>query len=65
MTSWDEMSAADFDRKRMVRGHKRDQADQAGLFYVPTPTKDPAPARKQRAQLEGQTDIFAELEVQS
>jgi hypothetical protein len=55
---WLATSAADYDRRRAVRGHKRDAADQGGLFYVPTPTAErPAPARE---ELAGQASLFGD-----
>ena len=55
--SWLATSPADFDKRRAVKGHKRDGADQGSLFYAPTPTADrkAAPARE---ELPGQLDIF-------
>jgi hypothetical protein len=54
-----ETSPADYDRRLMVRGHKRDAGDQADLFYVPTPTREVKPAR--REEIPGQLDMLAEL----
>jgi len=36
-TSWLATSPADYDRRLMMRGHKRNSADQGDLFYVATP----------------------------
>jgi hypothetical protein len=40
-TPWGAMSPADFDQRLTARGHKREHEDQAGLFYVPAPTRAP------------------------
>jgi hypothetical protein len=54
--SWLDTSQADFDKRLAVKGHKRDSADQAGLFFTPTPTAArPAPAR---VELPGQDVLF-------
>jgi hypothetical protein len=59
MPGWLETSPADYDKRLMVRGHKRDSGDQGDLFYVPTPTKPAKPAR--REELPGQLDMFGEV----
>jgi hypothetical protein len=54
--SWLQTSRADYDARLTAKGHKRDGADQAGLFYVATPTADrPAPVRE---ELDGRGDLF-------
>jgi hypothetical protein len=55
-TSWLATSPADYDRRLMVRGHKRDSAEQGDLFYVATPTA--APKAIKREELPGQLDMF-------
>lgn len=54
--AWDQTSPADYDKRLAVRGHKRPPADQGGLFYVPTPTRDRKPATAE--QLDGQGALF-------
>ena len=40
--SWLATSAADYDKRLVVKGHQRTAADQGGLFFVATPTADRA-----------------------
>ena len=42
MTTWDDYGPAEFDKRRMPRGHKTPPAAQAGLFVIaatPKPVK--------------------------
>ena len=53
---WLATSPADYDRRMAVKGHKRDSADQAALFFTATPTTGrPAPVRE---ELPGQAPLF-------
>ena len=54
--AWLDLGPAEFDARRMPRGHKPGTEGQAGLFFVAVPPKPvrSAPA----AELPGQSDIF-------
>ena len=54
--TWADCSRADFDRRLAARGHKNG-GDQAGLFAVATPEREPKPTAT-RDEITGQTDIF-------
>lgn len=54
---WDQTSPADYDKRLAVKGHKRPPADQGGLFYVPTPTREATPATA-APELDGQGELF-------
>lgn len=54
--TWEQTSPADYDRRLAFKGHKRAPADQGGLFYVPTPTRQRQAARV--PQMPGQGDLF-------
>ena len=50
---------AEFDRRRMPKGHKAPPADQAGLFFVAVPPK-PAKAAALPPELPGQDALFGD-----
>jgi hypothetical protein len=54
---WLTTSPADYDRRRAVKGHRRDSAEQGALFFTATPTAEAAAPRR-REELPGQLDIF-------
>ena len=55
--TWQDYGAAEFDRRRMPKGHKQAPAEQAGLFVM---AAEPLPAKTAAlpAELPGQLDIF-------
>jgi hypothetical protein len=58
MAAWDEYGPAEFDRRRMPRGHKSPPAAQAGLFVAAV---TPKPARAAPAdELPGQLDMLTD-----
>lgn len=59
--TWEDFGPAEFDRRRMPKGHKSAPADQAGLFFVATP---PAPAKSAPPppELPGQDALFGDSE---
>ena len=63
MTHWEEFSPADFDARRAARGAAKRAAaaaDQAGLFFVPTPVARPAKSAPVPEQLPGQAGLFGD-----
>jgi hypothetical protein len=55
--TWSDLGPAEFDKRRMPKGHKSAPADQGGLFFMavkPVPAKGAALA----AELPGQGDLF-------
>lgn len=63
MTRWDEFSAADFDARRAPRGAAKRAAaaaDQAGLFFVPTPVTRPPKSAPVPEELPGQAGLFGD-----
>lgn len=57
--TWTDLGPAEFDRRRMPKGHKAAPADQAGLFFVAVP---PAPAKGTALppELPGQDALFGD-----
>ena len=57
--TWADFGPAEFDRRRMPRGHKSAPADQAGLFFAAIP---PAPAKAAPVppELPGQDALFGD-----
>ena len=57
--TWADLGPAEFDRRRLPKGHKAAPADQAGLFFVAVP---PAPAKVAPlpAELDGQGALFGD-----
>jgi hypothetical protein len=57
--TWADLGPAEFDRRRMPKGHKSAPAEQAGLFFAavePLPVKaTPLPA-----ELPGQESLFGD-----
>jgi hypothetical protein len=58
MAAWDEYGPAEFDKRRMPRGHKSAPAAQAGLF-VAAVTPEPAKTAA-TAELPGQLDMLTD-----
>ena len=58
---WLATSRADYDKRMAVKGHRRADADQGGLFYVATPTAD-RKAAPVREELPGQAPLFGASE---
>ena len=59
--TWEQFGPAEFDKRRMPRGHKPPPADQAGLFFVAVPPK-PAKTTPLPPELPGQDALFSDGE---
>jgi hypothetical protein len=57
--AWDELGPAEFDRRRMPKGHQVAAPDQGGLFFMAV---DPAPVKVKpgRPELDGQAGLFGD-----
>ena len=59
--TWADFGPAEFDRRRMPKGHKSAPADQGGLFFVAVPPK-PAKTTALPPELPGQDALFGDGE---
>ncbi len=55
--SWADLGPAEFDRRRMAKGHKPAAPEQAGLFFAQIPAKPAKPAPVP-PELPGQDALF-------
>jgi hypothetical protein len=57
--TWQDFGPAEFDRRRMPKGHKTAAKDQGGLFFVAV---EPLPAKPATlpAELDGQAALFGD-----
>jgi hypothetical protein len=55
--AWSELGPAEFDKRRMPKGHKSAPADQGGLFFMAVEPVAAKPAAL-AAELPGQGDLF-------
>jgi hypothetical protein len=62
MADWTDYGPAEFDRRRMPRGRKPQNVQQAGLFVLaaePLPAKTAGPG----PEMDGQADLFGNEDV--
>ena len=59
--TWDQFGPAEFDRRRLPKGHKAAAPDQGGLFFVAVPPAPPKVAAPP-PELPGQAALFSDGE---